>query len=264
MFSKGWLFTFAEAPARAPRRVERGITLTSVLSRQGRGGKRATAGGRAPRYGWNGESPSPQSSPVKGEEARGPPRAGAPLDTHGSEQRRSSVEIPEDEAWTLQSDRLVLSPMVRDDACELFGLWRDPVLYRFTGGVAPASVDDVRERIRLREGRRSPDGDELWLNWTLRLRSSGQAVGYVQAGVREGRADLAWVVGVPFQNRGYATEAGRRATAWIREHCGVSELRAAIHPDHAASCRVAAHIGLRPSGELTDEGEQLWTTTHRG
>ena len=257
MFSKGWLFTFAEAPARAPRRVERGITLTSVLSRQGRGGKRATAGGRAPR---NGESPSPQSSPVKGEEARGPPRAGAPLDTHGSEQRRSSVEIPEDEAWTLQSDRLVLSPMVRDDAGELFGLRRDPVLYRFTGGVAPASVDDVRERIRLREGRRSPDGDELWLNWTLRLRSSGQAVGYVQAGVREGRADLAWVVGVPFQNRGYATEAGRRATAWIREHCGVSELRAAIHPDHAASCRVAAHIGLRPSGELTDEGEQLWTT----
>ena len=50
MYSKGWLFTFAEAPARAPRRVERGITLTSVLSRQGRGGKRATAGGRAPRY----------------------------------------------------------------------------------------------------------------------------------------------------------------------------------------------------------------------
>ncbi len=90
----------------------------------------------------------------------------------------------------------------------------------------------------------------------------GQAVGHVQAGVREGRADLAWVVGTPFQSRGYATEAGRRATAWIREHCGVSELRAAIHPYNVASGRVAAHIGLRPSGEITDEGEQLWTTRH--
>ena len=170
------------------------------------------------------------------------------------------VEVPEDEAWTLQSNRLVLSPMVRDDADDLFGLLRDPVLRRFTGGAPPTSADDLRERIHVQEGRRSPEGDELWLNWTLRLTSSGQAVGYVQAGVREGRADLAWVVGVPFQNRGYATEAGRRATVWIREHCGVSELRAAIHPDHVASCRVAAHIGLRPSGELTDEGEQLWTT----
>ena len=103
--------------------------------------------------------------------------------------------------------------MVRDDAGDLFGLLRDPALRRFTGGAPPTSVDDLRERIRVQEGRRSPDGDELWLNWTLRLRSSGQAVGYVQAGVREGRADLAWVVGTPFQNRGYATEAGRRATA---------------------------------------------------
>ena len=174
------------------------------------------------------------------------------------------MAVPEDEAWTLRSERLALSPMVRDDACDLFGLLRDGALHRFTGNAPPASVDDVRERIRLREGRRSPEGDELWLNWTLRLRSSGQVVGYVQAGVGEGTADLAWVIGVPFQDRGYATEAGRRAAAWIRKHLEVSELRAAIHPDHAASCRVAAHVGMRPSGELTDEGEEVWTMARRG
>ena len=170
------------------------------------------------------------------------------------------IRVPEDEAWTLESGRLVLSPMVRDDAEDLFGLRRDPTLYRFTGGAPPASADDVQQRIRLLEGRRSPEGDELWLNWTLRLRSSGEAVGYVQAGVREGRADLAWVIGTPFQNRGYATEAGRRVAAWIVEYFEVSEFRAAIHPDHAASRKVAARIGMRPSGELTDEGEELWMT----
>ena len=31
------------------------------------------------------------------------------------------IRVPEDEAWTLESDRLVLSPMVRDDAEDLFG-----------------------------------------------------------------------------------------------------------------------------------------------
>lgn len=168
------------------------------------------------------------------------------------------VETPEDKAWTLRSNRLVLSPMVQDDAGDLFRLLLDPALHRFTGNAPPASADDLRERIRLWEARRSPQGDELWLNWTLRLRS-GQAVGYVQATVRERSADLAWVIGTRFQNRGYATEASLRVAAWILEYLEVSELRAAIHPDHAASCHVAAHIGLRPSNELTDEGEQLWT-----
>ena len=163
------------------------------------------------------------------------------------------IRVPEDEAWTLESGRLVLSPLVRDDAEDLFGLLRDPAVYRFTGGVPPASVDD------LREGRRSLEGDELWLNWTLRLRSSGEAVGYVQAGVGERGADLAWVVGTPFQNRGYATEAGRRAADWICEQFEVSELRAAVHPDHAASRKVAARIGMQPSGEITAGGEELWT-----
>ena len=170
------------------------------------------------------------------------------------------IEVPEDEAWTLQTRRLILRPMVRDDAADLFGLLRDPAMYRFTESAPPASVDELREKIRLREVRRSPEGDELWLNWTLRLRSSAQAIGYVQATVVERRADLAWVVGSAFQNRGYATEAGRCVAGWIGEHMEVSELRAAIHPGHAASRRVAARIGLRASGELTDEGEEMWTT----
>ena len=119
------------------------------------------------------------------------------------------------------------------------------------------------ERIHLQEGHHSPEGNELWLNWTLRIRSSGTVVGYLQASICEESADLAWVIGIPFQNRGYATEAGRRATSSIRECLKVSELRAAIHPDHAASCRVVAHIGLQPSGQLTDQrrnlpGIKLW------
>ena len=170
----------------------------------------------------------------------------------------------ENGSWRLRSHRLVLSPMVRDDACDLFRLLREPELHRFTGMSPPASVEALRHKIRLREGRRSPEGDELWLNWTLRLGSSGLVIGYIQASVGEGCADLAWVIGTPFQNRGYATEASRRVAEWLHEYLKISELRAAIHPEHTASCRVAAHIGLQPSGQFSDEGEQLWTTRRRG
>ena len=99
---------------------------------------------------------------------------------------------------------------------------------RYVGsrGAPPTIADDLRERIRVQEGRRSPEGDELWLNWTLRLRSSGQAIGYVQAGVRVlGRDAPIWpgwsgsrfrIVDtrprpVDTRRRGYASTAGSQS-----------------------------------------------------
>jgi RimJ/RimL family protein N-acetyltransferase len=70
-------------------------------------------------------------------------------------------------------------------------------------------------------------------------------------------ADVAWVLGVPFQGHGYAVEAASGMVAWLREQ-GVAEVRAHIHPDHAASARVAERIGLAATGELDGEGEQVW------
>jgi RimJ/RimL family protein N-acetyltransferase len=62
---------------------------------------------------------------------------------------------------------------------------------------------------------------------------------------------LAW------QGRGYAVEAASALVAWLRER-GVTEVAAHIHPGHTASARVAGRIGLAPTGELDDEGEQVW------
>ena len=168
------------------------------------------------------------------------------------------IEIPDNEAWTLQSSRLNLTPMVQRDAPDLFALLRDPALHEFSTDPPPAHSDEVQERIRVWESRRSPTQDDLWLNWTLRLRQSGLAVGYIQATVNEYAAELAWVIGAPFQRQGYATEAAQRVATWALDYFNVAELRASIHPNHIASQRVAAHVGLQPSGVYTHEGEELW------
>ena len=170
------------------------------------------------------------------------------------------INVPDSGDWTLRSSRLILGPMVQDDAPELFSLLQEPALHQFTGNAPPASCKDLRAKIRLWERRHSPTLDELWLNWTLRLRSNGLTVGKVQATVHEQTAELAWTIGVPFQGQGYATEASRCVATWILDYCGVTELRASIHPDHIVSQRVATHVGMRPSGELTDEDEEIWVT----
>ena len=171
--------------------------------------------------------------------------------------------VPCDADWTLETERLDLAPMVEGDSDALFALLKDPEIHVFTGGQPPANTDDVRAKIRRRESRRSPAGDELWLNWTLRLKADQSVAGYVQAGVKQGKADLAWVVGVPFQRRGYASEASRRVLKWLRAHLHVNEVRANIHPDHIASRRVARNIGLCETVESTDRGEEVWRASVR-
>ncbi|MFL6113091.1 MAG: GNAT family N-acetyltransferase [Catenulispora sp.] len=151
--------------------------------------------------------------------------------------------------------RLVLEPLTAADADDMVSVLAAPELYAFIGG-EPPEVEGLRARYaRLAVGG-SADGSQEWHNWVVRRGEDGVAVGTVQATVSDA-ADVAWVIGVPFQGRGYAVEAASALVTWLREH-GVADVRAHIHPGHAASARVAERIGLIPSGVLDDEGEQIW------
>jgi RimJ/RimL family protein N-acetyltransferase len=143
------------------------------------------------------------------------------------------------------------------DADEMVGVLTGSALYAFTGG-APPGLDELRARYARQVAGRSPDGREEWRNWVLRLEPGGQAVGYVQATISgEGQcAEIAWVTGLEWQGRGYATEAARALVAWLDSR-GVRVIQAHIHPGHAASAAVARRAGLAPTGSIED-GEQLW------
>jgi RimJ/RimL family protein N-acetyltransferase len=60
-------------------------------------------------------------------------------------------------------------------------------------------------------------------------------------------AEIAWVVGTPWQGQGIATEAARALVAWLRNR-SVRTVIAHIHPRHHASAAVAAAAGLTPAG----------------
>jgi RimJ/RimL family protein N-acetyltransferase len=74
----------------------------------------------------------------------------------------------------------------------------------------------------------------------------------------EGRevARLGWMIGVEWQNQGFASEAATALVKWIRR-LGVEDIGANIHPDHDASARVASRAGLRQTEEEF-EGERVW------
>ncbi|GKQ37663.1 hypothetical protein ALMP_42000 [Streptomyces sp. A012304] len=131
----------------------------------------------------------------------------------------------------------------------------DPALHTFIGG-SPGTPEAVRARYeRLVAG--SPDPSVSWCNWVLRLREDARLVGTVQATVTgDSVAEIAWVVGTPWQGRGLASEAAAGLVARLRER-GVGTVVAHIHPGHGASAAVAAAAGLSPTEEEQD-GETRW------
>jgi len=142
-----------------------------------------------------------------------------------------------------------------DHAAEATRAFDDDRLHTFTGG-APATEDALRDRYTRQVAGHSPDGGETWLNWMVRRRDTGELIGTVQATVTGGTAELAWVVAVPHQGRGYAREAAIAVRDRLRGD-GVTRFIAHIHPDHLASTGVARALGMAPTSAHVD-GEVRW------
>ncbi|MER8005652.1 GNAT family N-acetyltransferase [Streptomyces sp. NPDC094149] len=151
--------------------------------------------------------------------------------------------------------RLDAVPLAVGHADEMAAVLADPALHTFIGG-SPQSPEALRARYeRLVAG--SPDPGVSWCNWVLRRREDSRLVGTVQATVAGSDAEIAWVVGTPWQGRGYASEAARGLVALLGRHTSVFTVSAHIHPDHAASAAVARAAGLTPTNEEHD-GERRW------
>jgi hypothetical protein len=133
---------------------------------------------------------------------------------------------PDLAAEPLRTARLDLEPLRVEHAAEAAPLFADERLHTFTGG-APAGEAALRE-----------------------------LVGTVQATVTHDAADVAWVVAVPHQGRGFAREGALAMADWLCAQ-GIASLTAHVHPDHAASAAVALAIGLAPTRTVVD-GEIRW------
>ncbi|GAA3681091.1 RimJ/RimL family protein N-acetyltransferase [Lentzea atacamensis] len=154
----------------------------------------------------------------------------------------------------ISTDRLDLLPLRVEHAAEMATVLADPALHTFTGG-APLSPEALLARYeRLVAG--SPDPAQRWLNWVIRLRADDRLAGTVQATITGRTAEIAWVVGTPWQGRGIASEAARGLVGWLGTQ-PVDTVIAHVHPDHHASAAVAASAGLSPTGEWHD-GEIRW------
>ncbi len=157
----------------------------------------------------------------------------------------------------LATAELVLEPLVVAHAEAMFEVMSEPELYRYLDYPAPPSLEDLRSVYARVEGRKSPDGSQLWLNWVVR-RPGGAPMGYVQATVTSQQA--AWI-GFVFSSkhwgRGYATQAARAVLEHVASAYGVVRFLASVEAENRRSIRLLGRLGFHEATEEELQGHEL-------
>ena len=158
----------------------------------------------------------------------------------------------------LRAGGLRLEPLTAAHAEEMFAVLSDPALHEYMDGAPPALLEALRERYARLESRLSPDGNEHWLNWVVRL-ADGRAIGLVQATVRDPAGDappagpsagprtawVAYVIAREHGGRGHGTAAVAAMLEFLASACEVGHLLAQVETANARSIRLLARLGFR-------------------
>lgn len=143
----------------------------------------------------------------------------------------------------IETGSLTLEPQMAAHAEEMFAVLSDSAIYAYENE-PPASIEWMRARFHKLELRWSPDGQEQWLNWVIRLPDS-KLIGYVQATVRaNGGAAIAYVLSSAYWGRGLASQAVRAMIGELVERYQVRDLTAVFKCENRRSMRVLERLGF--------------------
>lgn len=156
---------------------------------------------------------------------------------------------------TVTTERLTLRAFTPADQRAYAALRADPDVVRFLpGGEALVPFADEIAASRLAAFR------EAWTRgygvWAVEETATGAFVG--QAGLasmeRSAEVEVLYALGRRFWGRGYAREAAAAALRFGFETVGLNRIVAFVVPENAASARVLAAVGLRPTGDTRYNG----------
>ncbi len=160
----------------------------------------------------------------------------------------------------IETSRLRLRALRQEDAGPLARIFSDPEVVRYSGGRSP-SLDEVEAGIRshISAYYRSRGFGLL----AIELRETGDLVGRIGLLTTEldeaADAEIHYHLAPSAWGNGLATEAATAILAWARRERGIGRIVAAIHPENAASIRVAEKCGFRywKESALPDAGNLL-------
>jgi RimJ/RimL family protein N-acetyltransferase len=155
---------------------------------------------------------------------------------------------------TLETERLTLRWLQESDLDAYAEMCADAEVMRYIGDGQPLSRPMAWRNLAMMVGHWSLRGYGLW---AAEERSSGVLVGRIGFWNPEGWPgfELGWMLRRAFWGRGYATEAAQAALRFAFTRLEQPHVISLIHPENAASIRVAQRLGERLLGSTEVMGK---------
>lgn len=164
---------------------------------------------------------------------------------------------------TLRSARLVMVPLSPIHSNGMFEMWRREEVCRYSGPAAdydgrpitlPAQTPADSDKIIDFFVRSAADGSRF--RWALLSAVDERFAGIAGFNSLGPRSEYAYHLHPSFWGQGLMTEASQLAMTWLRGRPECTQVEAYIEPANLASTKLAARLGLRPTGEVSDGAEQ--------
>lgn len=153
----------------------------------------------------------------------------------------------------IDTPRLVLRPLVHDDADWVYTLNHDPLWQRFIGDRGVDSMDDAREYIA-----RSQQQMQEWGFSLLAIIEAESDMPLGMCGlIRRPYFDfpeIGFALLEEARGKGYALEATEYTLRYAQQHLALSRILASVHRDNAGSVRLLETAGFRRMGKMFVDG----------
>ena len=154
----------------------------------------------------------------------------------------------------LRTARCLIRETIPEDVESFYQIYSHPAITEYMEGLYP-EVEEERQYVR--------DYIEKVYTffgfgvWTVIERETGAVIGRAGFSYREGfdEPELGFIIGVPWQRRGYAEEVCRAVLAYGWSALEFQQVQALVEPENIPSIRLCEKLGFR-KGEVVDVGKK--------
>ena len=156
----------------------------------------------------------------------------------------------------LDTRRCRVREMTLEDLDDLYKIYEDPSITCYMEGLYE---DREKEAAYTEDYIKNIYGFYGYGLWIIEDKATGQIIGRAGISHREeyDEPELGYVIGKPYQNKGYATEVCKEIIRYGREEIGFSHFNAFVHKENFPSVRICEKCGLVRRGAVHIGDEML-------
>ncbi len=167
--------------------------------------------------------------------------------------------------WSvLETKRCLIRETVVEDVDSFYKIYAEPSIARFTEGLFENPED---ERSYTRDYIEKVYGLMGFGVWTVIDKESGEIIGKAGFSIRNGfdNVELGFIIAVPFQGKGYATEVCKGIIEFGQRELGFNRIIAFVKKDNLASVHILENkLNFAREDEVTLEEDIYGGTYHSG